>query len=78
MTTLVCGPTLLEISALTHPHTFKKHGKRQADGGGQTFHAVSLAWTGGKGNLTGESRALDILHIDEHHMTVSFQMLLHG
>jgi hypothetical protein len=68
----------LEISALTHHHTSKKHGRSQADGGGQTFYALSLAWIGGEGNLIGGWRLLDIPDTDEDYMTASFQMLLHA
>ena len=41
-TTLVCRKILLETSTPKHPHTSKKHGNRQAYGGGQIFHTGSL------------------------------------
>jgi hypothetical protein len=37
------APTLMEISTPTHPRTSKKHGKRQAEGGGQFSHRRSVA-----------------------------------
>jgi hypothetical protein len=40
ITTLVCGPSLMPISTPRHPDTSKKHGNRQADGGGNVSHMI--------------------------------------
>ena len=50
ITTLECGPTLLEILAPRHPRTSKKQGNGEADGGGQVFHTESLAENGNGAN----------------------------
>ena len=42
---LICVLPPLEISTPTHPRTSKKHGNRQADGGGHIFHSENLGRT---------------------------------
>ena len=55
----------MEISTPTHPRTSKKHGKGQADGGGQVFHTESLArniWDG-QGGMGALNNTLEIFNL---------------
>jgi hypothetical protein len=45
-----------------YPRTSKKHGNRQADGGGYIFHTESLAWNiwDGQGGMGGSAIAKEM------------------